>query len=200
MLVAVVPVRALEGAKSRLGEVLDAEERRDLVERLLRLGVAALKDAPAVARTIVVSEDEAVLAIARDAGVVPLRQLGGGLNAALDQARAAAVDLGATALLVLPGDLPAVSAEAVEALVAGLPSAPAVALVSDRHGSGTNALLLAPPDVIRFSFGPESRRQHRLLAAAAGAAFAELEGPLSLDLDTPDDLLAADAARPAARP
>lgn len=197
MRIAVVPVRSLAGAKSRLGEVLDAEEREELVRGLLERALAALAATPSVDRTIVVSEDDGVLEIARGAGATPLRQLGGGLNAALDQARTVALELGAEALLVLPGDLPAVDADALEALVAAAPPAPSVTLVADRHGSGTNALHLAPPDVIRFAFGHESRRQHRFLAADAGAAFAECEGPLALDLDTPDDLLLArEAAGP----
>jgi 2-phospho-L-lactate guanylyltransferase len=65
-----------------------------------------------------------------------------------------------------------------------------VAIVSDRHGRGTNALLLAPPDVIDVHFGGESRAAHTAAAAAAGARLVELGGPLRQDLDTADDLLA----------
>ena len=53
--VAVIPVRSLEGAKSRLGEVLDPEERRALVERLLRRTLAATTGAASIDETIVVS-------------------------------------------------------------------------------------------------------------------------------------------------
>lgn len=189
--VAVVPVRSLAGAKSRLGEVLDAEEREELVAGLLRRTLDAIAAAPSVARTIVVSPDEAVLDLARELGATPLRQLGSGLNAALDEARAAALELGAGALLVVPGDLPRIDPAAVGALVAARPSGPSVVLVADRHGSGTNALLLTPAAVIAFAFGDGSRGRHRALAAAAGAAYAEIDGPLVLDLDTPEDLLAA---------
>ena len=59
-----IPVRALEGAKSRLGAVLDAEERRDLVEDLLRLAVQAALATPGVGEVIVVSPDPEVLAVA----------------------------------------------------------------------------------------------------------------------------------------
>lgn len=189
--IAIVPVRALEGAKSRLGEALDAEERRDLVIRLLHRTLAELAATETIERTIVVSADEEVLAIARSAGVVPLRQVGGGLNAALDQARAAAIDLGASGLLVLPGDLPAVTADALDAVVEARPAGPSVVLVPDRHGRGTNALLVTPADVIAFAFGGDSRAAHSALARAAGATYVELDGPLALDLDTPEDLLLA---------
>jgi 2-phospho-L-lactate guanylyltransferase len=205
---AVVPVRALEGAKSRLGAALDAEERRDLVVSLLRRTLAAAADARRIDRTIVVSSDEEVLGIAREAGALPLRQLGGGLNASLAQARTVAVELGARQVLVVPGDLVAISATALDAVVeaaepaareaavsAGaapgdLPSA--VVLVPDRHGRGTNALLLRPPEVIPYAFGGDSRFAHAALARQAGAAYREVPGPLELDLDTPEDLLLVD--------
>jgi coenzyme F420-0:L-glutamate ligase/coenzyme F420-1:gamma-L-glutamate ligase len=67
-----------------------------------------------------------------------------------------------------------------------------VGLVPDRHGDGTNALLVAPPGTIPFEFGPGSRQAHSAAARHAGAAFVELDGPLSLDLDTGDDLLLVD--------
>lgn len=204
--IAIVPVRALEGAKSRLGDVLDAEERRDLVVGLLARTLEALGGASGIDAAVVVSSDEAVLEIARDHGAIPLRQLGGGLNAALEQARTVAVELGAGQVVVLPGDLPAVTAAAIDRLVDAVGEAPdgesagAVILVPDRHGRGTNALVLRPPGVIPFAFGGDSRLAHAGLARAAGARYEELGGPLDLDVDTPEDLLLADAASAAGRP
>ena len=64
----------------------------------------------------------------------------------------------------------------------------------DRHGQGTNALVVSPPDAIAPAFGSESRAEHQRAATAAGARYLELDGPLSLDLDTPADLIAAEAA------
>jgi 2-phospho-L-lactate guanylyltransferase len=64
-----------------------------------------------------------------------------------------------------------------------------VVIVSDRHGTGTNALGLRPPEVIDFAFGRGSRQAHLAAAATAGATMIELDGPLSIDLDTPDDLV-----------
>jgi 2-phospho-L-lactate guanylyltransferase len=70
--------------------------------------------------------------------------------------------------------------------------------VPDRHGRGTNALLLSPPDVIEFCFGGDSRYAHEGAALAAGAHVEVLDGPLTLDIDTPDDLLLAQAETPEA--
>jgi len=188
---AVIPVGELERAKSRLGEVLDAEERRDLVITLLDRTLAAAMATPAIAETIVVTPDDELASIAQTAGARVIRQSDRGLNHGLDEARAAAVVDGATALLVLPADLPGVTPEAIGAVLATLDDerTPLVAIVPDRHGRGTNSLLLAPPNVIDFAFGGDSRVAHRHAAEAASIRVLELDGPLSLDIDTPEDLL-----------
>jgi 2-phospho-L-lactate guanylyltransferase len=120
-----------------------------------------------------------------------------GLNEAIEAARSVAVARGATAVLVLPADLPSVTSAAIDDIVAAANAVPAphglVAIVPDRHGRGTNALLVSPPGAIDPAFGEASRAAHEARAAAAGAAWLELGGPLALDLDTPADLVAAQA-------
>jgi 2-phospho-L-lactate guanylyltransferase len=192
---ALVPVAALDGAKSRLGEVLDAEERQDLVLRLARATIRAAVETPGISETLVVTPDDTVRALALEAGARPMRQRSRGLNKGLREARAEALAAGATAVLILPIDLPAVSPDTLGLVVDTLRehAAPLVALVPDLQGRGTNALLLAPPDVIDVHFGRDSRAAHIAAATAAGASVIELGGPLRQDLDTPDDLLAAQA-------
>jgi 2-phospho-L-lactate guanylyltransferase len=192
---AVIPVGALDGAKSRLGEVLDAEERHDLVLRLADATIRAAVATPGIADTLVITPDDTVRGVALAAGARPMRQRSRGLNAGLREARAEALAAGATAVLILPIDLPNVTPAALAAVVDTLRDEPGplVALVADRHGRGTNALLLAPPDVIDLHFGGDSRGAHLAAAAAAGARVVELDGPLRQDLDTPDDLLASQA-------
>ena len=190
-IVAIVPVRSLEGGKSRLAERLDGEERAELVERLLRTTIEAVK--PHVERVVVVSPDRDVLDLAAEAGAEPLRQQAGGLNDALRLGRGRALELGADAVLVVPPDLPRVDADEIGRIMAAADrDRRIVVLVPDRHGTGTNALLLSPPEVIDFAFGPGSRATHAEAARAAGAVLRELDGPLALDLDTPDDLLLAE--------
>jgi 2-phospho-L-lactate guanylyltransferase len=187
----VIPVGALERAKSRLGGNLDAEERRDLVIGLLERTLAAATATPAVWRTFVVSPDEEVASLAAGAGATVVRQASRGLNQGLEEARTVAVAAGATALLVLPADLPRIAPAGIGEVVAVLDGGepPLVAIVPDRHGRGTNALLLEPPDVIAFAFGGDSRAAHRHAAEAVCTRVVELESPLALDLDTPEDLL-----------
>jgi 2-phospho-L-lactate guanylyltransferase len=196
--VAVVPVGTLDGAKSRLGETLDAEERRDLASRLLSRTLEAALATPRLDEVLVVTPDDEVRQLAARAGARPIRQRSQGLNVGLRQAREEVIAAGADALLVVPIDLPLVSPEALEAVLAPLddPFRPLVVLVPDRHGRGTNALLVAPPDAIEFGFGGDSRRAHAACAADAGARYVELDGPLSLDVDTPDDLLLVEERAP----
>jgi len=204
---ALVPVGTLEGAKSRLGGALDAEERHDLAVRLLRRTLAATTGLPAIAETIVVTPDDEVRTVAAEERARPIRQQSQGLNRGLAEARDEAVAAGADAVLVLPMDLPFVSADALEAVLAPLleraavaaTRTPLVVLVPDRHGRGTNALLVAPPGAIEFGFGGDSRAGHAQCAAEAGAAYVELtDGPLSVDLDTPEDLLVVQELSPEA--
>jgi 2-phospho-L-lactate guanylyltransferase len=216
-LVALVPVRSLSGAKSRLGEPLDPEERRDLIMAMLRRTVEAALAARSLADVVVVSKDPEALATARAMRAAAILQRSDGLNEGLTEARAAVagveiVTLGrpangarvpagtsATALIVLPADLPGVSGLAIDSVAQAAveatrhePGRPVVVLVTDHHGSGTNALLLAPPDAIDFQFGEGSRAAHAAAARAAGAEYVEIGGPLAFDVDTPEDLLAAD--------
>jgi len=144
-----------------------------------------------------VSPDPDVLRVAESAGARPVEQRSRGLNPALHEAREAATG---ARLLILPADIPAVDAAALERVLAAgdATGRPSVVLVPDRHGRGTNALLLDPPDVIDPAFGGDSRAGHAWLASSADAAYAEVHDVLGLDVDTPEDLLLAEAATPEA--
>jgi 2-phospho-L-lactate/phosphoenolpyruvate guanylyltransferase len=195
-IVAIIPVGELEGAKSRLGGTLDAEERRDLVDRMLGRTVRAAVATPGLDETLVVSPDREALTAAAALGARTLLQRSQGLNRGLREARDDAVAGGAHGIVVVPIDLPFVSSEALAELIAPLAvvaERPLVVLAPDRHARGTNALVLAPPDAIEFGFGGDSRAAHAACAAEAGARYVELEGPLSVDIDTPDDLLLVEA-------
>jgi 2-phospho-L-lactate guanylyltransferase len=193
--VAVIPVGTLSGAKSRLGAVLDAEERLELTLRLVRRTIDAAVASDRISEVLVVTPDDGVRTLAQDLGARPIRQRDGGLNRGVDIGRDEAAAAGAAAVLILPIDLPRVSTEAIDDVLAVLDRvrSPVVAIVPDRHGRGTNALLLAPPNAIDTCFGGDSRAAHAAAARAAGAELIELDGPLTLDLDTPDDLLLAEA-------
>jgi len=195
---AIIPVGTLEAAKSRLGGALDAEERQDLAERFLARTLGAALSTPGLGDVLVVSPDRAVLQRAADLGARTLRQRSGGLNLGLGEAREDVVAGGAQVVIVLPIDLPFITAEAIGAVLDPIEQGrdPLVVLVTDRHGTGTNVLALRPPHVIDFRFGPDSRPAHRDAAEAAGAAYTEVDGPLDFDLDTPADLVLFESMAP----
>jgi 2-phospho-L-lactate guanylyltransferase len=194
--IAIIPVGMLDGAKSRLGAVLDAEERHELARQLADTTIRAAVAAPGIAETLVITPDDEVRGLALAAGARPLRQRSRGLNAGLREARDEAVAAGADAILVLPTDLPNVAPDLLVPLIEMIdhPPGPLVVIVPDRHDRGTNALLLAPPDVIDFRFGGDSKAAHiEAGRSVPGAVVTVLHGPLTLDLDTPEDLLLAQA-------
>ena len=198
-------MRTISGGKARLGAALDAEEREELVLGMLLHTLAVLGRWPVRRRIHLVSPDPVLDAATIEAGadVSVHRQEDDGLNAGIRLGVEAARVEGARSVLVLPGDLPYLSVEALDELVlaadAGLVAAAGGALVtiapSDAR-SGTNALLLRPPDVIEPAFGPGSFEAHLRAAESAGAAVQVVsDAVLGFDLDTPDDLERLDPAR-----
>jgi len=201
----VLPMRTVSGGKARLGEALDAEERQELVLGMLLHTLAVLGAWQVCRRIHLVSPDPVLDVATRQTGVnvTVHRQDGEGLNEGIRLGVSAARVEDAASLLVLPGDLPLLSVEALDGLLlaadAGLVAAsggPLVAVVPSDAGGGTNALLLHPPDAIAPAFGPGSFEAHLRAAEAAGAAVQVVSDPtLGFDLDTPDDLERLDPAR-----
>jgi len=195
----VVPLRGVDSGKSRLGQALDAEERGVLVLGLLARTLDILAAWPHAQRVYLVTGDIATGELARRAQpalTVLAEPRNGGLNAALGMARDAAVDLGATAVLMLPADLPLLDGAALDrlldgadaALAAGKGHALVVVAPADAR-RGTNALLISPPTLIDPQFGDQSLEAHLRAAALADATVQLVIDPaLGFDLDTPDDL------------
>ena len=182
----VVPVKDLHSAKSRLSPALDPEDRAELTLHMLGHVLAALREA-GLENVCVVSPDSDVLGVAREYGASPLLQEGRGLNPALEEARIWTVRRGASSLLVLPADLPFLKAQDIPTLLEE--EGPRVVISPDKAWTGTNALLLRPPDALPFAFGPDSFEIHLRLARERGLAVSVHELPnLALDLDTAEDL------------
>jgi 2-phospho-L-lactate/phosphoenolpyruvate guanylyltransferase len=189
---AIVPVKALSEAKSRLGPVLSLALRRSLVLAMFEDVLDALAATPGIDSVLVVTADSDVGDLARHKGAAVLhedRSLG--LNAALSLGAAEAKRLGAVRVLFIPADLPfATPAEIGEIMVPPSPSErhhPVI--VPARDGDGTNALLLSPPDALEPNFGPRSFERHCAQARERGLSprTIRLEG-LALDIDEPADL------------
>jgi 2-phospho-L-lactate guanylyltransferase len=184
---AVVVGRTGPNAKTRLGDALDVTERSALAVAMLTDVLRAVSRA-GLAGAIAVLDPP--LAPIHGATVVP--DPGGGLDAAVTSGVRAATAAGARTAVVLAGDLPLIEADDISRLVTAAEGPRAVVVATDRHGTGTNALVLCPPDVIQPAFGPNSAARHLAAAAAVAGAggFALSVKPhrIALDIDTPDDL------------
>ena len=188
---AIVPVKRFHEAKQRLAPGIDEERRVALAAAMFEDVLAAISGARSVERTIVVSGDPVAQEIAAGASaeVVPDPADEGHVEAALAGIARAEAE-GAGCIVLLPGDCPLLDPRELDRLLTALPD-PYVAIVPDRHGEGTNALVLTPPTAIRPAFGEGSRARHVAAAREADIPFAVEElGSLGLDLDTPADLVA----------
>lgn len=188
---AILPVKRFGAAKQRLAPGIGSTHRAELAAAMLEDVLEAIGAARSIERTIVVTgEPQAIeLATAAGAELVADPEDGGHSGAAL-AGIARAQQLGAERVVLLPIDCPLLAPRELERLLTGMPER-YVAIVPDRHGTGTNALALAPPDAIEPSFGEGSCARHVAAAREAGIPFGVEELPsLALDLDTPADVVA----------
>jgi 2-phospho-L-lactate guanylyltransferase len=190
---ALMPVKGFRNAKQRLSPLLSGAAREVLAATMFRDVLRQVRLARGLAATFVVTGDDMVAAIAASAGAEVIREHAeNGETGAVDFARHELKRAGWEAVLIIPADMPLVRAEDVEAVLAQVPfdaCAPYALLVPSHDKLGTNALLLAPPDVIQLRFGHDSFTFHVRQVTAQGlpARFVENEH-LALDIDEPKDL------------
>jgi len=185
--IAILPVKSFGAAKQRLGGLVEPEARSILARAMLADVLAALTEVPAIEEVAIVTANS----LAEDLSVKPrVRVLSDGHENG--QSAAALIGInharqqGFGRALLVPGDAPLLDPAEVSALLGHTES---LVIVPDRHGAGTNGLLMSPVGVIEPAFGPGSRTRHEARARAAGVGYAIDPLPsLILDVDTPYDL------------
>lgn len=195
---AILPVKRFEQAKQRLNRSgAGGAWRKALSEAMLTDVLIALRRTEGVDCTIVVTADRRASDLAVGHGARTLADmLEDGQNAAARVGLEQAAREGCERVLLVPGDCPALDPLELAGLLAEPSGArPYAAIVADRHGTGTNALLLRPPDVLAPAFGPDSFARHQQRAADAGVDLRVRRlSSLALDVDTREDISALEAA------
>lgn len=190
---ALIPVKGFRNAKQRLSAFLSGAEREALAEAMLRDVLRQVLRARGLVETVVVTGDDKVASIAGSLGArVILENAETGETAAVDFARTRLKDAGREAVMIIPGDLPLVRSGDIESVLAQVPEgqiAPFALLVPSHDRLGTNALLLAPPEIIKLRFGYDSFRYHISQVSAQGLPVRCFENErIALDIDEPKDL------------
>ena len=187
---AIVPVKPLRRGKSRLANVLSAGERANLNQFLLEHTITVLNQVEEIENILVVSRDTEALAIARELGARTVQENGSpGLNIALTRATEVAKSYETRGVIIVPADLPRLSVEDIQAVLAHKTDPPVVVVAPDLDREGTNALFICPSGLIDYDFGKGSFQKHCQRAKEAGAKLVICDLPsLALDLDEPDDL------------
>lgn len=186
---AVLPLKNFTEAKQRLETVLAPGPRRALAEAMFSDVLTALRRSSAVGDILVITRDHTAQQIAGGHGALVLDDEEPGQSPAAVLGVRYALDHQYERVLLVPGDCPMLDPRELDALIAQPYQPPSALIVADRHGTGTNALLLTPPDALVPAFGPDSRERHFANAEMVGTA-PELVSvaSLELDIDTPDDL------------
>lgn len=190
---ALLPVKGFRNAKQRLSPLLGAADREHLAEAMFRDVLREVTRARGLEATFVVTGNDKVAEIAAAMGAAVIHEPAEtGETGAVDFARLELKRAGCEAVLILPGDMPLMHASDIEQVLAQVPNgatAPFALLVPSHDRLGTNALLLAPPDVIRLRFGYDSFTYHLSQVSARGLPLRFFENEaIALDIDEPQDL------------
>jgi len=185
---ALVPVKSFAAAKSRLEGLLTRDECARLAEEMARDVLMALHAAPDITGIAILGDEPRLAPLAAATGATLHRELPGeDYRDALGRVARELQTQGARHLLVVPADLPTLSAGDVQSLLEGHKGG--ISLCAASADGGTNALLLSPPTAIPFLYGPDSANRHRAAARAAGLPLREVSIPgFARDVDSPEDL------------
>jgi 2-phospho-L-lactate/phosphoenolpyruvate guanylyltransferase len=196
---ALLPVKSPRNAKQRLNGLLSGAQREELARVMYEHTLGELRRAEGIDRCVVVTSDAAVAGHARRSGALVFEECEQrSHSASADAACRRAMEMGAATALLVPIDVPLATAADFERLAAA--ARPGVAIVPSSDGTGTNALVRTPPDVIASRFGPGSFRAHTEQARAAGVTLEVLRLPgLMFDIDTPEDVAELLARAPESR-
>ncbi|MBE2222806.1 MAG: 2-phospho-L-lactate guanylyltransferase [Anaerolineae bacterium] len=186
---AILPVKPLSQSKTRLAHILSPAERADLTQQLLEHTLQVLQQVPAIAQTLVVSRDAAVLHTAQRYHTDTFTEHEPfHLKTAVTQAAKYATLQGVNSILIIPADLPFLQAYEIQNILNEISTAENCIICPDEKQNGTNALMLPPSINFRFQYGPGSYQKHLAEAQRLKITIKSITTPgICFDLDTEAD-------------
>lgn len=185
-----IPIKDPAQAKTRLRDLLSADERRRLAWAMFEDVCRAVADCTLADRVVIVTNFAPAIEKARREGWdVLIEESQTSESASVDWASRRLAATGFDLVMRLPADLPCVEASDIDELLAIGLARPGALLVPSREGTGTNAIIRTPGDLFPSRFGPDSLRLHKEEAARVGVNCLIVENPrIALDIDEPSDL------------
>lgn len=186
----IVPVKDLSKAKERLSSLLPQVQRTELAYAMLEDVLNALVGSKLADRKFIVTLDTKAIEIAENLGIeVILETEQNGESASVDYASQIAKDMGATSVLVIPGDAPLITSDDIDFVLEKEKAGPSIVFVPARDEYGTNAILRKPPNAIPSMFGADSFNKHKAEADKNNIPYESYENSrIGLDIDRPEDL------------
>lgn len=187
---AVLPLKGLKGAKNRLSNILEPEERAALVTAMAQDVLSALTSATSLAGVLVVSDADDIKELVEEYSVELIPEGDAkGLNGAISHAATILANRGIDAMMVIHGDIPLIKPQDIDAIIDASPPAPSITIAPCSQQDGTNVMVCSPPDVIPFQYGKQSFSKHMKAAADVGLEAIQISNDrLALDIDTGEDL------------
>lgn len=187
---AVIPVKETGEAKQRLAPVLTRHLRQELALAMLKDVLTAVSHVKALGGVMLVTVDVHAIALARRFGAEAVAEgAHDGHTGAVNAAARRLIAQGRSTMLTLPGDVPLVTTEEIEKLLAAHGSAPAFTIAPAHDDQGSNAILMSPPDAVPLRFGADSFSPHLAAARSCGIEPCVVRLPgIALDIDNPQDL------------
>ena len=186
MVVAVVPLKNLKLAKSRLSNILAEGERQELVLAMFDDVLVSLRASHFIDEIFLVA-DKYFDPVADVQMITEIKNRG--YDEAIIEALKDSRVNQAQAMLILPADLPLVSRDELNTLIRDQEDR-SIRIAGARDQDGTNALVMKPPHLLATSFGVGSFKRHKKFAKALSVKIEEVNLPgLSFDVDTEKDLI-----------
>lgn len=185
----IVPVKSIHNGKSRLAGVLSSGDRENLNIAMLTNILKTLKEMDGIAGALIISHDKTIQILTETFGFdFLLEQQPYSLNHAINKACEKCRDMGASAVLILPADLPLITKKSLQSILDKNIEPPVVVITPDRRKEGTNSLLINPASEFNFQFGENSFLTHQKNATLMNYRVEIVVDPgMELDLDTPED-------------